>query len=58
MYKDINKENLKNNLFSFYLFLLLDKAFNKGGVSEWVAGFKSSITPLVFKQIFQIFYIK
>jgi hypothetical protein len=30
----------------------------KGGVSEWVAGFKSSITPLVFKQIFQIFYIK
>jgi len=26
----------------------------KGGVSEWVAGFKSSITPLVFKQIFYI----
>jgi hypothetical protein len=31
---------------------------DKGGVSEWVAGFKSSITPLVFKQFFQIFYIK
>jgi hypothetical protein len=30
----------------------------KGGVSEWVAGFKSSITPLVLKQFFQIFYIK
>ncbi len=24
----------------------------KGGVNEWVAGFKSSITPLVFKQNF------
>ncbi len=42
-YGDINKENIN---------------IIKGGVSEWVAEFKSSITPLVFKQIFQIFYIK